>query len=113
MKHLSIRKELDLAFITSLVLVLTSLALAYFSLKGIHQPLILHFSTYTGINQIGRLGDLLTFGITAIVIVGINTMLAFALKDRALILSRLIALVTIFLAVLLFIGFMAIISVNS
>jgi hypothetical protein len=75
--------------------------------------LILHFSTYTGINQIGGLKELFALGFTAFVLLVINAILAFSLETRQPLLGKLIAAVTVFLALLLFIGFMAIISVNS
>jgi hypothetical protein len=110
---LALKREMSAAFTASLLLVISGPALAYLSLKGIREPLILHFSTYTGINQIGGLTELFALGLTALIVVLINAVLAFSLEARQPVLGKVLAMVTVFLALLLFIGFMAIISVNS
>lgn len=86
---------------------------AYRVLRNEHVPLILHFSPYTGINQIGSLRDLLAVLATGMILVGMNTVLAFVLVKRDPVLARLVALTTLLIALLLFIGFLAIMSVNS
>jgi hypothetical protein len=102
-----------LIFSLSALFTLAGPVWAWFTLRGIREPLILHISTYTGINQIGRVKELLALGATGLVLVLTNGLLAFALDPREPALSKLVALITLFLALLLFIGFMATISVNS
>lgn len=106
-------KEIILEFTLSALFVSGGAVWAYFALRGIKEPLILHFSSYTGINQIGTLSNLLGVAWTGAVIVALNAMIASALELRHKPLARAVGLTTIFLSALLFIGFVAIISVNS
>jgi uncharacterized membrane protein len=106
-------QELWSVFGASEMLIIAAAVWAYEALHGIHEPLILHFSSYTGINQIGTLSDLLGVAATAAVLMGVNTVLMSLLVKREGTLFRFLALSTLFIAVLIFIAFMAIISVNS
>ncbi len=106
-------KEILLEFAWSAVFVLGGTAWTYFGLRGVREPLILHFSSYTGINQIGGLGNLLAVCGTAALLVAGNCFLAAALEERRPVWARVVGLSTLFFSVLLFIGLAAIISVNS
>jgi hypothetical protein len=85
---------------------------AWLYLKKIDQTLILHFNDISGINLVGKVGDLAGFGVLALVVVAMNFVLALALEDRSWFLGKLLAAATLAFAVLIFIGFAAIISVN-
>ena len=86
---------------------------AWYALKGIVGPLILHFSDYTGINQIGGMGEIHGLGATGAVIVGVNFILAKALRPTEPRWAKLLAACTLFAAALLFTALAAIISVNQ
>lgn len=114
MKEIFLRyKELILEMGASLLLVLGGALWSWLTLRGIKEPLIIHFSSYTGINQIGSLSDLLAISVTAAIIIFLNAAVGWELEHRHKPLARMVGLTTLFLAALLFIGFVAIISVNS
>ncbi len=96
----------------SLFLIVFGWALAYFRLRHIEEPLILHFSDYTGINQIGSALELGVMGGIGLIIWAVNMLLAAALEARILFLARVTAYATLMMAILLFFAFMAIMSVN-
>ena len=85
---------------------------AYFGLYGASGPLILHFSDLAGITQIGGAGNFLAVGLAGIAATAINFVLAVELELRTGFLGKLLAAATLFLALLLFLGFASIISVN-
>lgn len=100
------------AFGISLALVAGGWLWAWIYLRKIEQTLILHFNDRAGINLVGEVGDLAGFGVLALIVVVINSILALALEDRGWFLGKLLAAATLAFAVLIFIGFAAIISVN-
>lgn len=105
-------KIVNSAFLVSSLFVAGGMLWAYFALRGIASPLILHFNNILGINQIGSLADLLRFGGTGLVFVLVNFFLALELEGRDAFLGKLLAATTLFFGILLFVGFAAIISVN-
>jgi len=105
-------KLVSAIFAACLALVLGGPIWAYFALRGANTPLIIHFSDWAGINQTGGLADLLWVGVTGIVIVVVNFFIALELEARDWFWGKLLASATLFFALLIFIGFAAIISVN-
>lgn len=105
-------KIINSAFLLSFLFVVGGMLWTYFALRGIASPLILHFNNLLGINQIGNLSDLLRFGGTGLVFVLVNFFLALELEDRDAFLGKLLATATLFMSVIIFVGFAAIISVN-
>jgi hypothetical protein len=75
-------------------------------------PLILHFNDMAGITSIGGLSDLILIGILGIVIVIVNFFIALDLEARNPALGKIVAAMTLIMAVLLFLAFAAIIKVN-
>lgn len=106
------RHSVALLFAVNGVLVVGGTAWAYFTLRNATTPLILHFSNAAGIDRIGTPEDLLRMGGLGLAIVAANALIALALAARDKFLAWLIALATLFLAILLFILFSVIISVN-
>lgn len=100
-------------FSASLALAGSGWIWAWFVLRGIQSPLIIHFSDYTGINQIGGMDDIHGIGATAVTVVVLNFILASTLRFRESRWAKLLAAITLFLAVLLFTVLAAIISVNQ
>lgn len=99
-------------FIPAAAFVIGGAAWAYGALRSINQPLILHFNSYVGINQVGGLGELLGVATLAMVAVLLNFFLAANAREHDVFLARFISATTIVFAALIFIGFAAIISVN-
>ncbi len=76
-------------------------------------PIIVHFNDLQGITASGGLGSIYFAAITGVLAVILNGLLAFALEERGLaFFGRLTVVLTLVFAVLLFIAFTAIISVN-
>ena len=105
-------KFVSLTFLTSGLVVGLGWLWAIAALGNIHQPLILHFSSYAGINEIGDLGNLGNIAVFSLVAVTLNFSLALALEARNNFWGKLLAAGTFFFALLIFIGFAAIIGVN-
>lgn len=86
---------------------------AWLALGSIQSPLILHFSEYTGINQIGNMADIHGLGATGVVMMLLDFVLALALRGREPRWSKVLAGAALFLGALLFMALAAIISVNQ
>ncbi len=105
-------KILSSFFGIGLVFVLAATIWSYFALKDARQPLILHFNNLVGITQIGGVNSLVGAGITSIVVIAVNFVVTMELIKRDRFLGWSVATSTIFLAVLIFMSFAAIIGVN-
>jgi hypothetical protein len=99
-------------FAASLAFVLGGTIWAYFVLRGTNTPLIIHFNDISGISQTGGVTDLLWFGLTGVVVVAVNFFISLELEARDWFWGKLLAVATLLFALLIFIGFAAIISVN-
>lgn len=109
---LGARENVALAHGASLLLVVSGTLWAYFTLRHATTPLILHFSSASGIDRIGGPADLLRIGGMGTLMMLVNAAIGLVLAARERFLAWLVALATLFLAVLLFIFFAGIISVN-
>ncbi len=105
-------RAISIVFAASLLLVAGGWLWAYVALRGISQPLIIHFTHSGGINQVGDIRDLSNVGLLGAVIVLVNFGIAVALEERDRFLAKFVAAGTLFVAILIFIGFAAIIGVN-
>jgi len=99
-------------FGASFVLVFGGWLWAVLALRHISQPLILHFNSYVGINQIGDIRDLTAVGFIGVLAVIMNFFIGLELDARDRLWGKMLAAATFFLAALIFIGFAAIINVN-
>ena len=100
------------AFVLSMLFVAGGWLWVFLALRKNAQPLILHFSDAVGINQIGGLKDLSAVAVFGLAAVILDFLIAFELEARDGFLGKLTAAVGLFFAILIFIGFSAIISVN-
>ncbi len=75
-------------------------------------PLILHFNDMQGITSIGDTGTLWFMGVLGIAITVVNFFLAIGLEERDRVLGKVVAAMTLIMAILLFLSFAAIIKVN-
>ena len=99
-------------FLLSAILVIGGFSWAYVALSPITQPLIIHFNDHIGINQIGGMSGLFRASILGFLIVATNAFLAFTALKTDEVYGYAIGVATLFLALLLFVGFVAIIRVN-
>ncbi|MBI4094926.1 MAG: hypothetical protein HY435_01905 [Candidatus Liptonbacteria bacterium] len=98
-------------FGTSALLILGGFAWAFLSLRHIREPLIIHFSDFS-ITETGSVIDLWYVAIVALIAVGVNFFLSLEMAKRSALFEALIGWATLFLSLLIFIGFRVIISVN-
>jgi len=105
-------KIVSITFLLCLILVIGGWVKTYIALRKVSQPLIVHFNNAVGINQIGNLGDLAAVGIFGLVALALDFLVSLELDERDPFLGKITAAAGLFLAILIFIGFSAIISVN-
>jgi hypothetical protein len=96
----------------SAVFVLGGFVWALLSLEKVSGPLVLHFNDLAGIVAVGSINAIVFGGIFGIAVVFINGCLAVEFEARNPLFGKLIAVLTLVFAVLLFIAFAAILSVN-
>lgn len=96
---------------SAFALILLSQGLALFFLRGESETLVLHF-TKSGIDQFGSFWQLQGYGLIGLVVVIMNYFIAIELEERDWFWGKFVAGVTLGLAILLFVAFRAIISVN-
>jgi hypothetical protein len=96
----------------SLFFVLAGIGWSYFALRSTQAPLIVHFDDLRGITQTGGFGTFLAVGIFGLVVACLNSVIALELESRTPFFGKFVAVLTLAFAVLLFIGFSAIIGVN-
>lgn len=113
-----IKKVLNHRAVTVVSLVSLAVALGgsmwlFFALRAIGAgPFILNFNDIQGITRIGGIGDVVTMGVVAVLIVIVNFFLALELDERDPVLGKLVSGITLAGMVLLFIGFIAILNAN-
>lgn len=105
-------KAVSSVFLLSFLFVIGGWLWAFFALRKISQPLIIHFNNFLGITQIGGLNDLTIVALFGVISLVLDFLIALELEERDWFLGKLAAAFGLFLGILLFIGFAAIISVN-
>jgi hypothetical protein len=103
----------SLLSLASLAFVLGGSIWAYASLlnSGV-APFILHFNDIDGITRVGGIENLVLMGILGVFMVVIDFFVALELEARDKVLGKIVASVTLVMAILLFLGFVAILNVN-
>ncbi|MBI5220857.1 MAG: hypothetical protein HY978_03430 [Candidatus Liptonbacteria bacterium] len=84
----------------------------YLTLRGIGQPLILHFNPLVGINQVGNVWNLARIAGLGVTVIVVNYLIALELDERYPFVGKLLASGALVFALLLFVAFAAIIAVN-
>ena len=100
------------SFILSFIFVVSGFFWAWFSLGRTSNPVIVHFDDLYGITTATGRSIIVFAGIFGLAMVLINASLAFEFEERNSLFGKLTAILTLVLAVLLFIAFAAILSVN-
>lgn len=108
------KRHRDLGLISGagIVFSLAGYAWLFWKLNSFGQTIVMHFNNLEGINQYGRLEQLLWLGGFGLILNFINLILTMELADRDMLLAKIVAGANIFLGILLFIAFAAIIGVN-
>ncbi len=102
----------NLITIVSLLFVFGGGIWAYFALQEVSDSIIIEYSSFVGINRVGYFWDLVKVGIFGIIAIGVNFLISVEIEKRDRFLGKLANAFTFFLSVLIFIYFVAIISVN-
>lgn len=102
----------SLACAAGLVFVAGGLLWAYFALRRVGSPIVLHFNNFFGINQIGDISELFYMGITGIVAILVDLAIALELEARDRFWGKFLAVAALAFGILIFIAFAVIISVN-
>lgn len=105
-------KTVSAIFGLSFLLVIGGTLWTYIVFRNTSGLFILHFNDLGGIKQIGEAGALLWMGLLGFVATLINFYIALELEARDRFLGKMLAAGTLLLALLLFVGFAAIINVN-
>jgi hypothetical protein len=106
-------RAVSVTSLLALTLVLGGWLWAHYALRGItNGPLILHFDDIQGITAVGDLSTITFMGALGTTVVLMNFFIALEFDGRDRFLGKMAAGVTFVFAVLLFIGFVAIIKVN-
>lgn len=112
-KKIARYRFVSLMSLASFALVLGGFFWAFGALRNVgDQPLILHFNDLNGITSVGGFGALVLMGILGTAMVVVDFFIALALEERDTVLGKIVASMTLVIAVLLFIGFAAILNVN-
>lgn len=99
--------------LVSVLFILGGFAWAYFTLRAIGGgPFILHFNDIEGITSVGGLGTIVFAGVFGIIAVIMNFFIALEFEERDRFLGKFLAVMTLLFGILLFIAFVAILSVN-
>lgn len=101
-----------LIFLLSAAILVAAFAAAYINFGNITHLLIVHFDAYRGIDFLGAKGDVFGVIFTAFIIAAINFWLAEMMGRREKFFAYLFAAGSLFLAVLILAGVIAIINVN-
>jgi len=113
MKYFMRHREIALMSLAAFLFSAGGTLWCYLSLRGVaNTPLILHFDDLSGITAVGGLRALTAIGILGSLFTVINFFLAVELDLRDRFLGKLIAILTLIFAILLFLAFSAIINVN-
>jgi len=96
----------------SAVFVLAGFIRAMTSFEKTSRPFVLHFNDLQGITSVGGIGIPVFAGVFGIAVVFLNGSLALEFEERNAFFGKLTAVITLAFAILLFIAFAAILSVN-
>jgi hypothetical protein len=102
----------SVAFLVSLAFLVAGFLWAYFALRGIPQPLILHFNEAQGITWRGSMLHLAAIAAGAALALLMNLLVAFELEKKDWFWGKLVAGATLFMSFLLFWYFWVMVSVN-
>ncbi|HUC01674.1 MAG TPA: hypothetical protein VMA75_02105 [Candidatus Paceibacterota bacterium] len=105
-------RTVSLLFLASFAFAASGFFWAWVALAPSSGPLILHFNDMGGITATGTFATFLLMGILGIAIVIMNFVIALGLEERDRILGKIVAVLTLVMAILLFLAFAAIIKVN-
>ncbi|MDP3729839.1 MAG: hypothetical protein Q8R26_03810 [bacterium] len=99
-------------FVVASIFLILSFSVAYVQFADTTNLLVIHFDTYKGIDFFGSTSDVFDVLMTAVIVFIINTALIHVFYFRERFLAYILAVVTAFFTVLIFIGINVIITVN-
>ena len=106
-------REVSILSFAAIFFVVAGSVWAYLALRGVaNAPLILHFDDISGITSVGSLSSLVAIGALATILTILNFLIALEFDARDRFFGKIIAVLGLILAILLFLAFAAIINVN-
>ena len=84
----------------------------YLKLRVIEMPVVILYNEVEGVTRAGEVGEFLKVLVFGLLVLVINFFISAELEERSQFWARLSSIFTVFLAVLIFIYFAAIVSVN-
>jgi hypothetical protein len=112
-KKITKHRMVSMFGIPAIVIALAGFGWSYFSLRGIpNGAFILHFNDVSGITRVGGTEIFSFMGIFGVLVTVMNFIIALEFDARDRFFGKYLAFATLVFAVLLFIAFWAIISVN-
>ncbi|MEK7137959.1 MAG: hypothetical protein AAB787_00470 [Patescibacteria group bacterium] len=102
----------NLSLALGFVLIFGGWLWAYLKLRVIEVPVVILYNEVEGVTRAGEVGEFLKVLVFGLLVLVINFFISAELEERSRFWARLSSIFTIFLAVLIFIYFAAIISVN-
>lgn len=105
-------KSIVFPFLASFVLLIFSFSFVYVNLVDVSNLLIIHFDAYRGADFFGEKGDIFNILLLGLAVLVLNGLLAGELYFRERFLAYVLAFGSVLFSLLIFIGIVAIISVN-
>jgi uncharacterized membrane protein len=107
-------KAVSAACLGAIAIALGGFLWVYFRLRNTAGGglLVLHFNDMNGITDVGNLWGIVSMGILGVAIAVVNFFIAMELEERDRFLGKVVAVASVFFAVLLFIAFAAILGIN-
>jgi len=102
----------NLSLVLSAVLVIGGWLWAFLKLREIETPVVIFYNSVQGVTRSGEVGEFLKVLVFGLLVILINFFISAELEERSRFWGRLGSVFTVFLSVLIFIYFAAIISVN-
>lgn len=113
LKNILKYKLVSIMSLISIAFVVGGFLWAYIALGGAGSgPFILHFNDMEGITSVGGLGTIVFMGAFGLIVTVMNALIALEFEGRNAFLGKLVAVLTLLLAILLFMAFASILSVN-
>lgn len=113
MKNFIKNKEVFVLNYIAIGISLISFFLVFFNLISLsNRPLVIHFDDINGVTKMGNFTDIISIAATGIIVTVLNFFISIEVEKKDKFLARIISVVSILFAVLLFIAFTAILTMN-
>jgi hypothetical protein len=113
MKNLIKNKDVFVLNYVAISISLVSFFFVFFNLINLfNRSLVVHFDDINGVTKMGNFTDIILIAVTGIIVTVLNFFISIEVEKKDKFLARIISIVSILFAVLLFIAFTAILTMN-